>query len=438
MNLLHRKCRLPFVFVLMGLWMITGAATGQMREGLSQVTSVPGTILDVKEGRILYKSPNTPPDTTDQNAPIPNTLYIRMIASGQDTLIKSLGTRTGTGILTPRGAVFSVGSIIHKFRDGQVLVLGGTSSPSPDRPFRVRGNFAAYPFNSGFVLRDLSAGTSTRVTIEETVDDTFHDVVEVGLNGDVLFTLRRSNFIRLLRWRSGTITAFPGTGAFDRYGIHAVTDGESVLYSYVAGCFAGPCKRVGKVLIGPDGQHQELFFVRGEDPRFPGEMNNGHIAYDMLDGLGRSRVWIRSASLTQAISPADASMFLNALNPLGEALIRGEGGFYLAKAGRAAPLRIGSGSLGKGVWMDGLWYIYEGDSLFVVKGTLPRRLADVNGDDSVDVADAVMTLQAAVHAVDLFPNERFAADVNSDDAVDVNDVAKILRVIVGLDLRFSG
>ena len=57
---------------------------------------------------------------------------------------------------------------------------------------------------------------------------------------------------------------------------------------------------------------------------------------------------------------------------------------------------------------------------------------DVNGDDNVNVADAIMVLRAIVGLEQLSPDQEERADAHYDGKINVGDAIAILRFIVGL------
>ncbi len=61
----------------------------------------------------------------------------------------------------------------------------------------------------------------------------------------------------------------------------------------------------------------------------------------------------------------------------------------------------------------------------------PGINGDVNGDNTVDVTDALMTLRYAMSLIDALPNAA-AADVNNDGTVDLTDALQILRAAMGI------
>lgn len=77
-------------------------------------------------------------------------------------------------------------------------------------------------------------------------------------------------------------------------------------------------------------------------------------------------------------------------------------------------------------------------SPFILAVAPGRSPGDVNGDGSVNVADAVEVLRSAVDLGQLDTDQTFAADVDSSGQVDVADAVKILRVTVDLDPEFGG
>lgn len=69
---------------------------------------------------------------------------------------------------------------------------------------------------------------------------------------------------------------------------------------------------------------------------------------------------------------------------------------------------------------------------------LTRRLyGDVNGDGVISMADALMTQQAAVRAVELDNIQKIAADVNGDGRVTLADAVDIQRLVKGIIDEFT-
>lgn len=62
---------------------------------------------------------------------------------------------------------------------------------------------------------------------------------------------------------------------------------------------------------------------------------------------------------------------------------------------------------------------------------VPYTLGDANGDDEVDVTDAVKILKCIVGNDSFIGNQELAADANGDGSVDVTDAVTILKYIVG-------
>lgn len=87
-------------------------------------------------------------------------------------------------------------------------------------------------------------------------------------------------------------------------------------------------------------------------------------------------------------------------------------------------------SAGEGVFLLGT---DQGIFRLAASSTPTVKLGDVNMDGQVNVADAVMTLRAAVGQITLTAEQKQAADVNGDASINVADAVKILRVAVGLD-----
>ncbi len=83
---------------------------------------------------------------------------------------------------------------------------------------------------------------------------------------------------------------------------------------------------------------------------------------------------------------------------------------------------------------EAAYYAYEENIPFCPIGSL--FLADVNWDDAVDTADAVLVLQSAAELIGDDALDIFAADVNDDGAVDTADAVLILQKAAKLIERF--
>jgi len=85
---------------------------------------------------------------------------------------------------------------------------------------------------------------------------------------------------------------------------------------------------------------------------------------------------------------------------------------------------------GTGTWVSDT----ENDAVICVSG---QELGDVNGDGSINIADA---LQVARYAAGLNPSPFYAdvADVNSDGSINIVDALQIARYAAGLITEFPG
>lgn len=64
-------------------------------------------------------------------------------------------------------------------------------------------------------------------------------------------------------------------------------------------------------------------------------------------------------------------------------------------------------------------------------------LGDINGDEGINVSDAILVLRGIVGLIALEPHAEAAADVNGDGVINVADAILILRYIVGLIRQFQ-
>lgn len=67
---------------------------------------------------------------------------------------------------------------------------------------------------------------------------------------------------------------------------------------------------------------------------------------------------------------------------------------------------------------------------------IPYTLGDVNGDENIEVGDAVLVLQHVVETIVLTGDRFLAADVTRDGALEVGDAVKILQYVVEAIDRF--
>lgn len=74
---------------------------------------------------------------------------------------------------------------------------------------------------------------------------------------------------------------------------------------------------------------------------------------------------------------------------------------------------------------------------YFVQQDMEKNMGNVNGDESINAADALLVLQAAVGKTQLDEMQELYADVNGDTKIDASDALEILQVAVGKKDHFS-
>lgn len=166
------------------------------------------------------------------------------------------------------------------------------------------------------------------------------------------------------------------------------------------------------------------------------QVRDGWTAYVAINPDQTKTLWLRSPQgETKAIQSDSPSILIDHLGPEGElTFTHGPNSafnpMYLGNFSGYPPRMIGY-STADSFHLQGEWHLVIGDTLLRVPAAFGP--GDVNGSGNVEIGDAVLTLQAAVEAVQLSPPQTAAADMDKNEIVDVSDAVKILRVIVGLD-----
>ncbi len=85
------------------------------------------------------------------------------------------------------------------------------------------------------------------------------------------------------------------------------------------------------------------------------------------------------------------------------------------------------------VWMEIDYRIYDTYEIEIIDGPAPQRqMGDVNDDDAVNSADALLILQHSVSIITLDSAQKTYADMNSDNAINSSDALRVLQKSVGI------
>jgi hypothetical protein len=342
--------------------------------GLTQVESVSGQILDADCSRLLVLDPN---GTTVE-------IYDR--ATQQYTVIASNLPLTKTygltaNALTPVGALLGLYnplfynnpySALLEWRSNQLSLL---DQPNSGVSVAVAGNYAIWNDGSGasLVLRDLTSGTNTMVS-----SSAGNWRNGVASNGDVAFWTGGGSICQVNRWRNGTTTQLTSDSYCNAY---PVTDGVNVVYEKGSAPTNNPPHSIA--VYGSNGEVLlDAWDVAREDP-WPGrdyEVSGGWTAYN-ASSQGAVQIFVYDPTgtthqLTQfGPDPTFGSdPIIDAMDPHGGVMLLFGGRRYFASPS-VPPVDVGS-SDGKAIFFGGTWYLMNGSSLFSVSTGVDGGVSD--------------------------------------------------------------
>jgi hypothetical protein len=351
---------------------------------ITEVASVPKSILDVQPDRILYG---------DEGG-----FAIRTLSSGLDELIPAIPDKAPqNGFLSPRGAIFvawgetTTTSEIYDWRDGTLLALSPEGSTTS---VQVKGDFAIWSEYPNLARLDLQAGQKT--LIPPTWNSVPHWDNDVAPNGDVVFTDQvpsstpQGYDYHLFRWHSGTSTQL--TNSLGLWDFGPRTDGTSVVFWRRDPAGVLPTSLVlldgtGEVTLDPD---------QGNTSYVQRQVVNGWIAFNRRAPDSTYQVWLRSPSASELqVSFFGSSSWVGALSSEGRLTFMNGfeysgGRHYLKVPGLAA--RDFAWNMGRTLWLGQTAYVALGRSLFRVEGsdangplgfhpTSPCRVLDTRNPD---------------------------------------------------------
>ena len=312
-----------------------------------QIDSVDGVVQDADASRILFREFTGSESGSFASGP----LAIKDRRTDAITQIAGLPGKPVRGHLTPYGALVetevsspSFHIELYDWRPGSSAVdLGKVWSGQ----VKVAGSFAAWKREGELSVRDLTAGTTTKVS-------SFAKTWDVADNGDVVFTDEEDPDAvdSLWRYRGGTKQLLAGATEFTR-NTDPRTDGINVVWKQITNCCAEPDTSLQG--YGPSG----AFPLVNTTPAGGYQVADGWIAFTRGAGSsGGSSVWMRD-QLGNETSVAGAGSFtIHSLGEGGQLLFRGsDGQLFIAHPGDAT-LSLGTTNRGgfSARLIDGRWY----------------------------------------------------------------------------------
>jgi hypothetical protein len=340
------------------------------------VEQVPGTIIDVQPGQILFFDRSNMLSIEDRNThaitQIPN-------VPGKLPLY---------GYLSPHGAIFvtegadSTTEELDEWRDGSLIKLLGSINSGAS--LVVKGKYAIYSgadtccSSYSLFLRDLDLGTTTLVATN--AGNVFNDV---AANGDVAYwTHATPPGYQIFRYRNGVSAQLTSDTAL--LNTYPVTDGINIAYSKHNPCCGS---ENGSVAVYTANGEIVLDSFRNSwpHPYTEYQVAGGFVAYTKVGPSGELQVWERDPSgAVGQVSPSGKSAVILAMDPGGGVMFgtdaqprpdaRIDHYLYLGKL-RSTPTNLGTsintvpGAYAGGFWQDGSWYETIG-------GTLSRFVPD--------------------------------------------------------------
>jgi len=383
---------------------------------LHEVATLNGIIWEAQPDRILYL------ETTATG----KALKIHHRESGRETVVMDEPDKLPVyGYLTPSGAIFMeqsgnvLTSVIYDYRNETLIEVG---HPNSANSLKVSGNYAIWNQDLKLYLRDLPAGTNTLVS--EKAGNWKNDV---AANGDVVFWQLVDYEIYRYRPDSGTVRLT--TAAADRRNIYPLTDGNNVVFQQTGKSSAPP---ISIEMLAAAGEATLASYASSSllNPGTNYQINNGLVAFTRPGAGGISQVWVRATSGAETqITYFGTNSTIEALAPGGEIIFANGQRRYLGRPGQIQPLDIAS-RLGKVFQRDCRWYQAIGRSLFEIEA---HRPGDFNGDDTVDLVDAILALKIlAGREVDGIPwstCQASGADVNNDGRIGLAEGIYIMKNI---------
>jgi hypothetical protein len=316
-------------------------------EHLQGVETVPGTILDADDTRVLYQSDAT------------LTLFDR--ASGDGTLIQSsAGQQPLYGFLTTAGAAFlvNVASPTHviakSWESGSGIDLGEANE------LGAAGSYVLWSNGTDLTRRNVDTATDEPVS-----SNALNSGNTVIADGTVAFAERDNDIYNIAVLKAGETTPTSLTSDTMFANIYPRTDGTSFLYQKREPCCANVTSRL---ILNTNGLEQTL--AETDEAFLPDsgyQIAQGWVAYLKEGPTGVFQVWrIEPGEQPTQLSGFGADSWIERLGADGTVIFVSGGRRYLVPPGETTPVDIG-GDLGTSFFIGGAPHVAIGGTLFLVQ-----------------------------------------------------------------------
>ncbi len=322
---------------------------------LSPIQTVPGSILDTSESRILYT----------ENRENIHSLEVFDRSTGESS---NIYTNPGVSIqphlsfLTPLGAIFvermedSTQFRLVDARGDEIVDLG---KPDSNSSLLVKGKYAIWNNSKTLFLRDLISGSNT--IIAENAGNWRNDLTA---EGSVAYWGTTEENHQIFIYRNGASVQLTNDSEYRSYSVR--TDGENTIYTKDREILG---QRFYQIAFH-NGTAESIVLDTGMD-----ELNVGS-EYDLVDGWiafvkpgssGQRQVWMHRVGE----SPRQRSLFFSGslmieINERGELIFENEqrdSKYISHPSGRF--IKLGN-YIGETIWQDGRWQVVIGNTLFAL------------------------------------------------------------------------
>jgi hypothetical protein len=315
----------------------------------------------------------------------PNTSYIQDIST-HDSVTVPLNSINNVS-LTPYGAIldtldsYGIVGDTYDWNNDSLYSLSG-----PGAYFKAAGNYAAGPWGDSFYLRDLSLKSSYPVpgNYSPTIGDDF----DLTANGSAVFSAKDSNYsTNIFKYQSGVTQQITNNTSADTPVSNPLTDGFLTVYakgySNQQGNKIYLQKGDSSILLSDLSQLSSTIIIDR-----PYEVNNGFVAYTVVDSAGLGQIWFRDSTgnISQRSHFTENNNQLELLDSHGDLTFTQEDvttypsslGFNRYFSSRSGVNQKVSSSLGTAYFRNNSFYIAIGRMLYKLNVNIPPNTVDTS------------------------------------------------------------